>query len=62
MVLEKLRLDGRVAIVTGGSRGLGKAMATALVRRWRRCLHRQPNGVPLESAATEIEQHRAGGR
>lgn len=30
MGLEAFRLDGRVAIVTGGSKGLGEAMATAL--------------------------------
>src|SRR3989442_12519889 len=29
-VLDKLRLDGKVAIVTGARRGLGRAMATAL--------------------------------
>lgn len=30
MSLERFRLDDRIAIVTGGSRGLGKAMASAL--------------------------------
>lgn len=29
-ILEKMRLDGKVSFVTGGARGLGKAMAQAL--------------------------------
>jgi NAD(P)-dependent dehydrogenase (short-subunit alcohol dehydrogenase family) len=31
-VLDSFRLDGRVALVTGGSRGLGRTMATALAQ------------------------------
>src|SRR5438445_10834298 len=30
MSLEKFRLDGQCALVTGGSKGLGRAMAKAL--------------------------------
>ena len=29
-VLDRFRLDGRTAVITGGSRGLGRAMAQAL--------------------------------
>ncbi|HAL44521.1 MAG TPA: 2-deoxy-D-gluconate 3-dehydrogenase, partial [Phycisphaerales bacterium] len=30
MILEKFKLDGKIAIVTGGARGLGQAMAMGL--------------------------------
>jgi 2-deoxy-D-gluconate 3-dehydrogenase len=32
MILDKFKLDGKVAIVTGASRGLGKAMAVGLAQ------------------------------
>ena len=30
MILDQFKLDGKVAIVTGGARGLGRAMAMAV--------------------------------
>ncbi len=58
MVLEQLRLDGpprRVAIVTGGSRGLGKAMAIALAEAGADVCIASRTVSQLQSAAAELE-------
>lgn len=63
MVLESLRLDGpprRVVIVTGGSRGLGKAMAIALAEAGADICIASRTQSQLDEAAAEIE--RASGR
>lgn len=58
MVLEKLRLDGpprKVVIVTGGSRGLGKAMAISLAEAGADICIASRTVSQLESAAAEIK-------
>jgi NAD(P)-dependent dehydrogenase (short-subunit alcohol dehydrogenase family) len=63
MVLEQLRLDGpprKVVIVTGGSRGLGKAMAISLAEAGADICIASRTVSQLESAAAEIKA--AGGR
>lgn len=58
MVLEKLRLDGpprKVVIVTGGSRGLGKAMAISLAEAGADICIASRTLSQLESAAAEIK-------
>jgi len=51
-------LEGRVAIVTGGSRGIGFACATLLARRGARVLLTSRDSAAAEDAASRI----AGGR
>jgi NAD(P)-dependent dehydrogenase (short-subunit alcohol dehydrogenase family) len=56
MVLERLRLDGKVAIITGGSRGLGKAMATSLAEAGADVCLAARTQAQLEDAAEEIRE------
>lgn len=54
MILDKLRLDGKVAIVTGASRGLGRAMALGLAEAGADVVVVSRTMEALEGLAREI--------
>jgi NAD(P)-dependent dehydrogenase (short-subunit alcohol dehydrogenase family) len=50
-----IRLDGKVAIVTGAARGLGRAMAEGLVRAGANVVFTDVDAAALASAARAVE-------
>jgi NAD(P)-dependent dehydrogenase (short-subunit alcohol dehydrogenase family) len=52
--LDKFRLDGRVAIVTGASKGLGRTMAKALASAGADVVVTSRNQVEAQDAADEL--------
>ena len=53
-MLEKFQLQGRVALITGGSKGIGKAMARGLAELGSDIMICSRNGDELRAAASEI--------
>ncbi|HEY7678404.1 MAG TPA: glucose 1-dehydrogenase [Candidatus Methylomirabilis sp.] len=56
MILDTFRLDGRVAWVTGASRGLGKAMAVALAEAGADLVLSARTVVDLEGTASDVKR------
>jgi 3-oxoacyl-[acyl-carrier protein] reductase len=57
---DSLRLDGRVALVTGGARGIGRETALLLVRRGARVVLFDRTADELESTVGELGEDALG--
>jgi NAD(P)-dependent dehydrogenase (short-subunit alcohol dehydrogenase family) len=58
----EIRVDGKVALVTGASRGIGKAIATSLAGSGADVMLSSRKGEALEAVATEIREVTPGAR
>ena len=55
-IMEKFQLEGNVAIVTGGARGLGKAMATALAQAGAHLIIADRNIEEAQKTANDLQK------
>jgi NAD(P)-dependent dehydrogenase (short-subunit alcohol dehydrogenase family) len=60
--MSQIRLDGRVAIVTGAARGLGKTMATGLARAGAAVLFTDVDAAALADTVAEVKSATTGGK
>lgn len=65
--MSELRFDGRVAVITGGGRGLGRAYALLLASRGAKVVvndtggSRQGEGLDVQTAQTVVQEIQAAG-
>ena len=55
MYLEKFKLDGKVAVVTGAAKGIGFAIADALSEAGAQVVLTDMNGVDVEASAQRLQ-------
>jgi NAD(P)-dependent dehydrogenase (short-subunit alcohol dehydrogenase family) len=54
-ILERFRMDGKVAVITGGGQGLGRAMANALAEAGARVVVASRTASKVQAVAGELQ-------
>jgi NAD(P)-dependent dehydrogenase (short-subunit alcohol dehydrogenase family) len=54
-ILERFRMDGKVAVITGGGQGLGRVMANALAEAGARVVVVSRTALKVQAVASELQ-------